>query len=325
MRSDYLKKCVDVRREREELILMALREKPTTVRDLAETIGVTVAQAYASVYALENAGKTERTGEFPARCFIPTRHLAVGTDVLTKHGQPAVVVGHTDKKVRVRHPGGGTSDRYAEHLVPVTASGNEPGAATVAPTMSERVSNWPNTATTKRVGNEVLVTCSACSEAAVKFGGRMPAAQVRINCERDGWTIDKKWKRVQCPACAAKEEQMNKQITAAAKRPSLRVLMSLLEEHYSTDTNQYDADWTDERIAKDADCSVAYVAEIREREFGPLEDPRITDLRVAIKRARDDAKAEAAEIRSLADDVERKWTERIDDLGRRLAGLTRPK
>ena len=270
---------------------------------------------------MEIAGETERTGEFPARCFIPKRVLPVGTEVLTKHGQPAVVIGHTPKKVRVRHPGGGTSDRFAEHLTPADTNRNKAASAVVAQPMSERVSSWPNTGVTKRVGNEILVSCLGCSES-TRFGGRMPAAQIRIQCERDGWTIDKKWKQARCPGCAGKEEQMNATIKAAAKRPSLRVLMSLLEEHYSTESNQYDVGWTDERIAKDADCSVVYVAEIREREFGPLEDPRIGDLRVAINRARSDAKAEAAEIRSLADDVDRKWAARLDELGTRLNSLT---
>jgi hypothetical protein len=318
-KDDYAKRCEMQRIEREELVIMAIRENgPTTVKDLAGLIGCTTAQAYVTIYALEDAGKTQRTDEFPARCFISKPDHEVGAEVLTIHGEPVVVVGHTPKKVRVRHPGGGASARYSEHLR------NAPESAAVAQAMSERVSNWPETGITKRVGNEIIVSCSGCTETA-RFGGRMPAAQIRIQCERDSWTIDKKWKQSRCKACAGKENQMNKAIPVPAKRPSLRVLMSLLEEHYCTEANQYDEGWTDERISKDADCSVAYVAEIREREFGPLEDPRIADLRVAINVARSDAKAEAAEIRSLADDVDRKWAARLDDLGTRLNALLKPR
>lgn len=311
--------------EREQLILMALAESgPQTVKNLADLVGITPAQTYFSIYILEAAGKTERTGEFPARCFIPGRNLPaaelppIGSVVTTIHDEAVTVVGHTAKKVKVRHPGGGTSARYPQHLR------NEPAPAVVAPPMSERVSNWPNTGVSKRVGNEVLVSCSDCGEQR-RFGGRMPANHVRINCERDGWTIDKKWKKARCPGCAEKDEQMNQQITAAAKRPSLRVLMSLLEEHYSTDTHQYDPGWSDEKVAQDADCSPTYVAELREREFGPLEDPRIADMRGAIVKAKADAKADADSIRALLADSERKWSARIDELGQKLVALQKPK
>lgn len=282
--------------ERRELIVLALGDGPAFVRDLADQLGITVTQAYKSIYDLEADGVVRRTTDFPAKCYL------------------------------------------------VNGSRNARVEPAVGDDVSERTPHWPDTAVTVRRHQGMAVLCSSC-QTTREFDRRLPASKVRTDIERNGWSVDKKWKTARCPGCADKVGPSPVPAVPVIARGAgpdpkiMRLVFSLLEEHYDPETHQYDTGWTDERIAKDADCSVAFVAETREQGFGPLEDPRIADLRgliaetrLSIDKARAAAKTEADELRVLVRDSEARWSEtlagltkQLDDAGRRLAQLTGPK
>jgi hypothetical protein len=218
-----------------------------------------------------------------------------------------------------------------------------------------RVPGWPNTDVTKKAGRGITLSCSTC-DVTKHWAITLPPAQIAIAVvDRLGWTIDKKWKVARCPECvriAARAEQpalpqpkvptdatpfpastpipettmTNSEASAKAAR---RAVYKALETHYDSKALAYSKDWTDERIAKDAGCPVAVVTQIREAEYGPLEDSRIGDLRAEIVKSRGLAKQEATDLRAKLSTVqaeivasEKRWLDKIDGLGKQVAALT---
>jgi hypothetical protein len=217
------------------------------------------------------------------------------------------------------------------------------------------VPGWPNTGVTKQSGRWLTAKCTTC-DTTKHWAITKPPANARVDLERAGWkNIDRKWKTARCPECvriAARAEQpalpqpkiptdaapfpastpipettmTNTDLAAKAAR---RAVYKALETHYDSKALAYTKDWTDERIAKDAGCPVAVVTQIREAEYGPLEDSRIGDLRAEIVKSRGLAKQEAADLRAKASGIqaeivasEKRWLDKIDALGKQVAALT---
>lgn len=136
-----------------------------------------------------------------------------------------------------------------------------------------------------------------------------------------GWTFGSK---LACPDCGKREKRtrkeppvMSTETTAAAPTQSAaakkahRLVMQALEDAYDEVAKAYRKGWSDERIAKETDAIVKYVAEIRESYFGPIGIP--SEVRALID---DLATLRRDAVRANTDVIRR-----IDELSNRLAGL----
>lgn len=188
--------------------------------------------------------------------------------------------------------------------------------------MSERVANWPQTeVTARRSRGEFALRCSSCG-CERTWSDVLPPNTTRTRAERAGWRIQKKWKRATCPTCT-ESEQKEVEIMAEAKDPKpFKQAFAYLLEHYDDDAKCYEADWSDERIAKAIKRSEKFVAAIREEHFGPAEDPRIGNLREEVLRIRRTTTKEIGELRSFLDELERKANAELDEVGKRAASLS---
>jgi hypothetical protein len=187
--------------------------------------------------------------------------------------------------------------------------------------MSERVPNWPDTGCTASSNGGVLLSCKGCT-ASKRWPLAIAPAPARVWAERQGWQIDKKWREALCPTCAAakKEQESKEAMTANAKKGTRRV-WALLEEHYNEDTKCYDPEWSDERISNESGLSIEVVATTRAEHFGPIEDPRITELRAEVEAQAAALQAARAELESLVRAEPDKLDKAIADLARRANRL----
>ena len=106
--------------------------------------------------------------------------------------------------------------------------------------------------------------------------------------ERLGWKIGKNLHNNLCPEHKPKENvlminkndkpasdkvvMMNTTAVAPPRGPTRdekRIIFQKIDEMYVGETVGYHKDWSDERVAKDLNVPVAWVATIREENFGP--------------------------------------------------------
>lgn len=66
------------------------------------------------------------------------------------------------------------------------------------------------------------------------------------------------------------------EIPAAPTPSDRRIIFAKLEEVYLDEVKGYSANWTDERVSKDLGVPRAWVAEVREINFGPVRDNEMT-------------------------------------------------
>ena len=190
--------------------------------------------------------------------------------------------------------------------------------------MSERVPNWPKTNTTDYQRSALRITCSHC-EASIELARTVvPPSRARQIAVKNGWEVAKKWKSAKCPACVANSEPNQSPANETQKR-GMRMVMVALNEAYDDSSNCYEQGWSDQRIADDVEMSVEFVARIREEFFGPVEDPRIGELRSALTQERSKLQGEINELREMVRAIEKSASDRMDEIGRRLAKLSGPK
>lgn len=115
---------------------------------------------------------------------------------------------------------------------------------------------------------------------------------------------------------------------AEMSRSDRRVIFAQLEECYADETSGYKTPWTDAGVAKHLGVPQAWVATVREENFGPAQDNQeIRDLlargAAAAKEAQsllNDAKAISQEVRALVERVN-EHSKRCTEVGKSLAGL----
>lgn len=192
--------------------------------------------------------------------------------------------------------------------------------------MSERVPNWPSTGTTSYT-DRLRIKCSSC-QAVEDIGDTTlyPPSKARQVVERRGWRVSKKWKHAKCLECRRKraaEQAADDAMTNGTQSRGLRRTILLLEEHFDEQAKPYEAGWSDERIAKEIGMSEDFIAGVRENCYGPLEDPRIAELRELLTTARQQLDREVSEIEQMLKAVREDAARRIDELGTELAQLQR--
>lgn len=140
----------------------------------------------------------------------------------------------------------------------------------------------------------IEISCGACGhkDHAVNSGGLkvLPGAWVENYFAQKGWHVGRKPADDRCPKCAAEaradkralaSERKEKAVAAAptaAEPPrqmdfeDRRLIIRKLEEVYVDAKTGYDSGWSDKRVADDLGVPRAWVAELREANFGPARD-----------------------------------------------------
>jgi len=150
--------------------------------------------------------------------------------------------------------------------------------------------------------------------------------------EKLGWKIGKNVHNNLCPQHAKenviminkndkpasdKVVMMNTTAVSAPRGPTRdekRIIFQKIDEMYVGETVGYHKDWSDERVAKDLNVPVAWVADIRDENFGP----NIDEASVAVI---SDAKALLAEAEATID----AWKVRANQIEKAIDTLARRK
>lgn len=135
-----------------------------------------------------------------------------------------------------------------------------------------------------------VIRCSKCEKVetikAGKNSGSLNVSFVTKKFLQQGWVLGRTSKNDVCPACAHPSKKIACQstetvmsnvtpITAKADAPpqmtkeDRRIIFAKIDENYIDETSGYSGGWSDEKIAKDLNVPRAWVAEIREHNFGP--------------------------------------------------------
>lgn len=100
-----------------------------------------------------------------------------------------------------------------------------------------------------------------------------------------GWETGK---RLVCPECQQKRRKPKEEVKVVetvnapmvaeatpsdAAKKAKRLVYMALEDYYDDGKKAYKPGWTDDRIAKEVGCAEAFVARIREDDFGPVGVP----------------------------------------------------
>lgn len=141
----------------------------------------------------------------------------------------------------------------------------------------------------------VEIVCGVCgkSEHAINPSNRkaMPTVWVTNYFAQKGWEVGHKAADDRCPACAAtlraerrsksetkREKTMAGDTAPMAEQPRQMgfqdkpIILAKLVEVYLDSENGYDRGWSDKRVAEDLGVPRAWVAELRDQNFGPARD-----------------------------------------------------
>lgn len=184
------------------------------------------------------------------------------------------------------------------------------------------------------------ITCCQCSRQHLwkaSFGAKLAAELVPRKFQMMGWKIGKKPSLDLCPACVkeardarlslAREKKvipMKKEAASTTQAPALalvadpprdmtrderRLIFGKLDEVYLDERRGYDDGWSDKRVAADLGVPRAWVAKIRDENFGA--DNTNIEARAAVTEAKallarvDVIVEQAAELRKRIERIER--------------------
>lgn len=134
-----------------------------------------------------------------------------------------------------------------------------------------------------------VIACKRCGktdEVGSQMGQDLAASKVPVTFARHGWQVGKRAGDDYCYNCVqkfkainhkAKEQEMapatvtpiRAEPPAELSRQDRRVIWAKLEEVYMDESTGYQKGWDDAAVAKDLGVEQAWVAEVREANFGP--------------------------------------------------------
>lgn len=113
-----------------------------------------------------------------------------------------------------------------------------------------------------------------------------------------------------------------------ATREDKRIIFARLQDVYLDEAKGYMVPWTDQALAKDIGCPVAWVAAVRDDNFGPTRDnSEIRDMLDRVEVNAREAQSIINEAKRLASEVSQLvaannvLNRRIEEVSRNLAGL----
>jgi hypothetical protein len=137
--------------------------------------------------------------------------------------------------------------------------------------------------------------CSSCGTTdrvgPVPYGQNAAQSAIPKKMHERGWQLGRRERDDLCPACIAnivkrKREERQEEVPMpdttnvitmppqppadrAMTREDKRVIYATIEQHYLSEQQGYERDWTDNRIAVDLNVPRAWVTEVRDQMFGP--------------------------------------------------------
>jgi hypothetical protein len=124
------------------------------------------------------------------------------------------------------------------------------------------------------------LTCSICGGHDEWSSLHAPASNIiRKKCADKGWAIGR---RLSCPTCTAKSKEAN---MPNATKPAINMeaigkVHKLLGKHFNNETGQFDAGWSDQKVASETGLAPDAVAAFRKASFGELKEaPEVAALR----------------------------------------------
>jgi len=99
----------------------------------------------------------------------------------------------------------------------------------------------------------------------------------------------------------------------AITRADKRVIITKLEDVYGSEETGYQSGWSDQRVAHDLNCPAGWVAQVREENFGPGDNPEIRAMRDEVRAAVAEMKDKHAEIQRHVAGAEH-WMKGMKDL-----------
>ena len=150
----------------------------------------------------------------------------------------------------------------------------------------------------------------------------MAAAAISKKFAQRGWSIGSNQHWDICPVCIAKKKQEKPALKIVAKneqkaefvvkpepprtmgREDRRIIFEKLNGVYLDEKRGYEAGWSDNKIAIDLGIPRAWVEQVRDEMFGPLNsNPEISDFLKAIKELQD-FKTQISSLLTLRDQLE---------------------
>lgn len=156
--------------------------------------------------------------------------------------------------------------------------------------------------------------CSGVGEIVDSTRIGLPPEMIAKKFSGLGWHIGPNANRDHCPACIRKPEPkvtyMKAEPPRVPTREDRRKIIDALEEHYDAGRERYKASWTDKALANKLGLPAAWVAEERDRAYGP--------------ETNEQAANRTAETQAIREEMERVQTEllaQFDSLEARLKKL----
>jgi hypothetical protein len=163
-----------------------------------------------------------------------------------------------------------------------------------------------------------VIRCKGCPRTdtiTAGMGGKLAGQKAPITFTRKGWQVGKRADCDYCYDCVVKLKSIRHKhaqekpmatvtpITAARAEPppelskaDRRVIFLKLEEVYTDEQTGYQKGWDDAAVARDLNVERAWVATVREENFGPEKSEDFT-------RVLDEGKSLVAEARALLADT----------------------
>lgn len=169
------------------------------------------------------------------------------------------------------------------------------------------------------------IECASCgitSAPVMCKGVAFPPEFLARQFTNKGWEVGKKDGSDTCPSCVSrraedrrrqlhlveKETEVEKLKTAIVAdapremtREDRRIILSKLDEVYISEAVGYDRAWTDKKVAEDLGIPKAWVAKLREENFGPATNEDIEEF---LQEARS-ASSDARELNGKIADIEK--------------------
>ena len=177
------------------------------------------------------------------------------------------------------------------------------------------------------------VECSRCDQVLplrnTSSSKTLPEEAVKSMAIKFKWSWSSRGKHL-CPKCQERPMKIvpkTKDTQTGTDKALRRAVWRLVDKSYNAPLERYDGDVSDESIAKEAGATVAFVAKVREDDFGQIKDNRellehLSKIDAAIEKA-DSAYLTCLKAAENADE-QAKTLKSLRDAVRMAAGVSVP-
>lgn len=173
------------------------------------------------------------------------------------------------------------------------------------------------------------IVCAKCGKTEVVRVNTMSGAREGMDTKEHqfaarrfsemGWEVGANSSRHRCPGCAVTDEKQGETSMALnitplpvrqMTREDRRIIFEKLNEVYLDEKHGYSDDWTDKKVANDLGVPQAWVAQIRDENFGSIgTNASIDDDLAKISQHIEEMRKVAKALNERADTLERKMVD----------------